>query len=429
MTDTLKYIRKNWIAVLLVLAVSLAANAAQPMRMDDATFLATFTSHGNDLWSWAQEYRATWSGRVIPHGIFLILLAASPELVNILNAVMITLSLIWSAEWAIGDRKTPAVTDSLILVLMAFGIYVLTPTDILDVTLFWKTASVLYIWGFAAMLLVLKPFMASRKEPGMIPRMGIFRSLALILPALYCAEFEPSGSFYFAFGGIFLLRGRLKRRDSGFYPWHLIACWLVTSAAFLFSLSAPGNIVRFREEALFWFPNYGLFGFWDKVFLGASYMLGACLNEIYLTMLLLTLVIFLLMIVRKRGIILTVTAFLPFLYYGLYPLSKGSPAYAFVYNDVYGLYSSANWGATFLGLFVLALIALLILVGISEKPDIVNALFYTGAVAEQVVMGFTPTVAVSISRSSFFSRELLMIPLFSLLLTLVLDILKLRKVS
>ena len=70
-------------------------------------------------------------------------------------------------------------------------------------------------------------------------------------------------------------------------------------------------------------------------------------------------------------------------------------------------------------MFAIIVTAFLIFIGIGDELDFKNALFYCGAVAEQVVMGFTPTVAVSISRSSFFSRELLMIPICALLLELV----------
>ena len=107
------------------------------------------------------------------------------------------------------------------------------------------------------------------------------------------------------------------------------------------------------------------------------------------------------------------------LYYGLYLYAGESPAYAFVYNDVYGYYTTANWFATFLGMFAIIVTAFLIFIGLGEELDFKNSLFYCGAIAEQVVMGFTPTVAVSISRSSFFSRELLMIPICALLIELV----------
>lgn len=442
MTDTLKFLRRNWIAILFILAVSLVANTAQPMRMDDATFLNTYTSHGNDLWSWAQEYWVTWSGRIVPHGVFMILLAFSPELVNILNAVMITVSLILTAQWAIRNQTTDRVAENILLLLMGISMYALTPTSILDVTVFWKTASVLYIWGFAAMLFILTPFL---RPPGYYTsghKAGKLRSLVLLPPALYCAGFEPSGVFYFVFGGIILLTDYLKQQlfagnrlllkayrslfgeeihiinKTAHYPKHVLICWSITTAAFFLFLSAPGNVVRFQEEALFWFPNYGLFGIKDKMFLGVSYMLGAALGEIYLPLFFLSLAIVLLIIIRKRGIVLILTALIPFLYYGLYPFAKESPAYAFIYNDVYGIYTGANWFATFLGIFAMVSTALLILFGISETLEFVNALFYMGAVLEQIVLGFTPTVAISISRSTFFSRELLMIPLFSLLLML-----------
>ena len=94
MKSPLKFVRKNLLAFAIVLAISLTANIAQPLRMDDATFLHTFTSHGRDLWAWAQEYWITWSGRVIPHGIFLLLLSFSVGLVDILNGILAAFSLV-----------------------------------------------------------------------------------------------------------------------------------------------------------------------------------------------------------------------------------------------------------------------------------------------------------------------------------------------
>ena len=449
MRSPLKFIRKNLLAFAIVLAISLTANLAQPLRMDDATFLRTFTFHGHDLWAWAQEYWITWSGRVVPHGIFLLLLSFSVGLVDIMNGILTAFSLVLTCIWVFSGKEDDTRAESLILVFLAVCLYILTPTDILDVTIFWKTASVLYVWAFCAMLYALLPFtpvlsnaeneisaVSSEKsvkrhgetqQPSLtgmkisavsseksVSKRGKYEKpswavmVLLALSSIYCAGFEPSGSFYFVFGGILIalafLTGSLRS-----IPRYAYSLWILTTAAFFFFLSAPGNIVRFREEALFWFPNYGLLGFTDKLLLGTAYTLGACLHEIYLPVLVLSVIVFLLMVAHRRGILLTLTAAFPMLYYGLYLFAKDSPAYAFVYNDVYGFYTSANWFATFLGMFAIIVTAFLIFIGIGDELDFKNALFYCGAVAEQVVMGFTPTVAVSISRSSFFSRELLMI--------------------
>ena len=459
MRSPLKFIRKNLLAFAIVLAISLTANLAQPLRMDDATFLRTFTFHGHDLWAWAQEYWITWSGRVVPHGIFLLLLSFSVGLVDIMNGILTAFSLVLTCIWVFSGKEDNTRAESLILVFLAVCLYILTPTDILDVTIFWKTASVLYVWAFCAMLYALLPFtpglsnaeneisaVSSEKsvkrhgetqQPSLtgmkisavsseksVSKRGKYEKpswavmVLLALSSIYCAGFEPSGSFYFVFGGILIalafLTGSLRS-----IPHYAYSLWILTTAAFFFFLSAPGNMVRFREEALFWFPNYGLLGFTDKLLLGTAYTLGACLHEIYLPVLVLSVIVFLLMVAHRRGILLTLTAAFPMLYYGLYLFAKDSPAYAFVYNDVYGFYTSANWFATFLGMFAIIVTAFRIFIGIGDELDFKNALFYCGAVAEQVVMGFTPTVAVSISRSSFFSRELLMIPICALLLELV----------
>ncbi len=459
MRSPLKFIRKNLLAFAIVLAISLTANLAQPLRMDDATFLRTFTFHGHDLWAWAQEYWITWSGRVVPHGIFLLLLSFSVGLVDIMNGILTAFSLVLTCIWVFSGKEDNTRAESLILVFLAVCLYILTPTDILDVTIFWKTASVLYVWAFCAMLYALLPFtpilsnaeneisaVSSEKsvkrhgetqQPSLtgmkisavsseksVSKRGKYEKpswavmVLLALSSIYCAGFEPSGSFYFVFGGILIalafLTGSLRS-----IPHYAYSLWILTTAAFFFFLSAPGNMVRFREEALFWFPNYGLLGFTDKLLLGTAYTLGACLHEIYLPVLVLSVIVFLLMVAHRRGILLTLTAAFPMLYYGLYLFAKDSPAYAFVYNDVYGFYTAANWFATFLGMFAIIVTAFLIFIGIGDELDFKNALFYCGAVAEQVVMGFTPTVAVSISRSSFFSRELLMIPICALLLELV----------
>ena len=409
MRSPLKFIRKNLLAFAIVLAISLTANLAQPLRMDDATFLRTFTFHGHDLWAWAQEYWITWSGRVVPHGIFLLLLSFSVGLVDIMNGILTAFSLVLTCIWVFSGKEDDTRAESLILVFLAVCLYILTPTDILDVTIFWKTASVLYVWAFCAMLYALLPFTpvlsnaeneisavsseksvkrhgktqqppltgmkvsaasseksVSKREKYEKPSWAVMVLLAL--SSIYCAGFEPSGSFYFVFGGILIalafLTGSLRS-----IPHYAYSLWILTTAAFFFFLSAPGNMVRFREEALFWFPNYGLLGFTDKLLLGTAYTLGACLHEIYLPVLVLSVIVFLLMVAHRRGILLTLTAAFPMLYYGLYLFAKDSPAYAFVYNDVYGFYTSANWFATFLGMFAIIVTAFLIFIGIGDELD------------------------------------------------------------
>ena len=295
MRSPLKFVRKNLLACAIVLAISLTANLAQPLRMDDATFLRTFTSHGHDLWAWAQEYWITWSGRVVPHGIFLLLLTFSVGLVDIMNGILAAFSLVLSCIWVFSGKEDDTRAESLVLVFLAVSLYMLTPTEILDVTIFWKTASVLYVWAFCAMLYALLPFTPilsnaedensesssdrSVKRHGQtqqppLAEMKVSEAssdksvskrgkhgkpswavmILLVLSSIYCAGFEPSGSFYFVFGGILIvlafLTGRLRP-----IPRYAYFLWILTTAAFFFFLSAPGNMVRFREEALFWFPN------------------------------------------------------------------------------------------------------------------------------------------------------------------------------
>jgi hypothetical protein len=49
---------------------------------------------------------------------------------------------------------------------------------------------------------------------------------------------------------------------------------------------------------------------------------------------------------------------------------------------------------------------------IDDRLDPVTSAFYAGGLAESVIMGYTPTIIVSMSRCVFFCREILMVPMF-----------------
>ncbi len=398
--------REGWLAALIVFAAALGANYERPMRLDDLYFDQMFTRFDGNILSFAQEYWTIWSGRVVPHTIFVFFMGISPVLVNIMAAAVTAGLIVLMARIAQPEKEADG-QRFLLAVLMLLWFYLATPVELLNVTVFWKTAGVLYVWGLFFALVALLPLIRLLLGGPKVSR-GLMA--AAFFGALYAAGFEASGAFFAVFGGAALLIALFSRKKVE--KMHVLL-WAFGTAAFVICLKAPGNAVRMEEECLFWYPDFELLTAADKFFMGIFYTLGDLVGSLRLPMVLISLFTFLNALIGRKGVGITLLSVLPLAYYGGSYLENAAPWYDYVYPPVLALDSAKLWN-TGIALFAAFLLFFLILALTRRERSIVPAFFYAGALAEAAVMAFSPTFFVSEDRCIFFSRELLMIPLFTL---------------
>ncbi len=398
---------EQWFSVFILLALALALNLGQPLRLDDAAFMRMYAKDGPDLWIWAQEYWTTWSGRVLPHAVFVVLMNIGPGLVNVINAFMQAACVYLAGMFVIRNpERRQGLTWSIILMLIMGFFYLGTDQSVLEVSAFWKTAAVLYVWGYAAMLFALCPMLKLYLTGEDSPLwMWILSGCA----AVYAAGFEQSGGFFAAMGLILVLaaakrNGKISRAAS--------IVWAVGSVFTFYFIMSPGNFIRYSEEILFWFPDFGLLSRTDRLFLGISYTLRYCLTDLFLPVFVNAVGTFVIICLRKCSVLLKVSAFLPVAYYGLYHIYKVPYLYDYAFPDSVRGFTASNWIAVFFGIFNVFLLTVLLFMYIDDRFDPVTSAFYAGGLAESAIMGYTPTIIVSMSRCIFFCREILMVPMF-----------------
>ncbi len=398
---------EQWFAVFILFFLSLALNMGQPLRLDDTAFMQMYAKDGPDLWIWAQEYWTTWSGRVLPHAVFVVLMDIGPWLVDFMNAVWQIASIYLAAMFVIREpEKRKGFVWSLLLVLLAGFYYLGTEYEILGVSVFWKTAAVLYVWGYAAMLFALLPMLRFYITSGDSPLwMWVFAGAS----SVYAAGFEQSGSFFIAMGAILILAIYLRRKQV--LPRALVV-WAVGTMSTFFFIKSPGNVIRYLEEILFWFPNFEMLSYTDRLLLGISYTLQYCLTDLYVPVIVIAAGTLGITCLRKTSLFMKITAALPVFYYGLYPLLKLPLLYDYAFPDNVNGFTAVNWIAEMFGIFHVCLLTFLLFLYIDERFDPVTPAFFAGGLAESVIMGYTPTIIVSMSRCIFFSREILMVPMF-----------------
>jgi hypothetical protein len=191
-----------------------------------------------------------------------------------------------------------------------------------------------------------------------------------------------------------------------------IAVWAVGTFFTFYFILSPGNFIRYSEEILFWFPNFGLLSGTDKLFLGISYTLRYCLTDLFVPVFVTAVGTFVIVCLKNRSLFIKASSFLPVAYYGLYHIKKVPFLYDYAFPDSVQGFTASNWAAVFFGIFHVFLLTVLLFMYIDDRLDPVTSAFYAGGLAESVIMGYTPTIIVSMSRCVFFCREILMVPMF-----------------
>ena len=403
----IRAMEEQWLSVCILLAVAFALNLGQPLRLDDAAFMRMYAKDGPNLWTWAQEYWTTWSGRVLPHAVFVVLMDISPGLVNVVNALMQAACIYLAGMFVIKDPgRRRGLSWSMLLVLIMGFFYLGTEHAVLEVSAFWKTAAVLYVWGYAAMLFALYPMLKlyQRREDSTLSQ-WILAGCA----ALYAAGFEQSGGFFAAMGLILLLAAAQR---TGKISVKALIVWVVGTVFTFFFIMSPGNFIRYSEEILFWFPDFGLLSTCDRLFLGISYTLRYCLTDLFVPVFVTAVGTFVIVCLRKNSVFAKAAALLPVVYYGLYHIYKAPFLYDYAFPDSVRGFTANNWTAVFFGIFHVFLLTILLFMCTGDRLDPVTSAFYAGGLAESVIMGYTPTIIVSMSRCVFFCREILMVPMF-----------------
>lgn len=361
---------------------------------DDAGPFSSFT------WESYISGKAAWSSRFFISLFGTPLKRTSMHLWMCLDTVVVTittlmLDLLFNKDRVV--RKT----------ILIMGIFCLFPFSTMSGA-GWITTTMVYLWIItAAMYDVL---IAEKVREG--KKVSICAYI-IAGAAFICAMDVETGAvaMFVIFSGYSILQILDGNRKKNIYVYILAA---VSFARIIFDVAWKGNTIRYASEIRSWFPDYAMLDLLDKVVLGFSASAYTVYIVYWLPVLFLTFLVCMIVFEEHKDLFTRMISIIAIGIAGLYPLSSFLTGYYeelhtifLEYDTKYGLVSFSNYykpdGYLILFLWGTGLLCIaysLICIRKSVKSVFIWLAYLFAGFASKFIMGFSPTVAASGSRTA-----------------------------
>ncbi len=221
---------------------------------------------------------------------------------------------------------------------------------------------------------------------------------AAVLGLFICPYMEQTAVLFAASAlvclGVLLYYKKNRRSLWYLYGWGILH--------FAIEFAAPGNAIRNRAESLKWFPGFEMLGIPEKSLMGLFHSSYTFLqNDFSLVLILLALLLLIGYRQDKMALIWSFCLLFSGFFVKKVIISKAD-------DNSWRLYDRSYWMATGLLLLWILLLLVTIYFFVQQKiRAVIVMLFTAAAVLEGILMGFSPTVYESGSRTIFFSYILL----------------------
>ncbi len=387
-------------------------------RADDLIFQQGIERYGS-LTGWAKWFAENWGGRIIPQGILVLLLQMPAFVFSLFDALAWVILLVCIRKVFDGNKSF---TAGFVYIAVPVLLFALLPGSLLQETVFWKCANVLYLWGAAAILVGIYPFVKDMRGERIRTMDYLFSAAAVI----YVSGFEQGGVL---FCGLALILSAFTLYEKRSIRWQNI---LLTVAALLLTFCffiLPGNHLRTQYETLLWYPQFDMLSMPEKLLLGIWYVISNIEKEAMFPLLLLAgAATWALHRTRKPKdcILLGAYGMLGYFvlctvnYVGTNIAGSSIPVFSSIFKLVpidtmefrFPIWLTAANIIHFMVYVYLGCCILLI------NPNRFNAIgfsFYFGGLGSMCMMGFSPTVFASGGRPRFFCYLFMICILFHVL--------------
>lgn len=425
----IEIISRNRVYIAIFL-IGLYINMHITNSLDDKVFNVAIYDYGS-LQNWIDVYYKSWSGRIVPHALFIILLGFPDIVYRVINTMAFTALIKVIIEVAKTDMRINKILEkceTIIALILMILIYFVSDKEMFNYALIWKCASVLYLWGLVCALVVILAVL--KKYNGINVKKSLW---CVVVPAaVYCCGFEQTAALVIAFVSFLFIACIIKNRKVDF---SLAALTIFTCVLGIVCISAPGNSVRVKFEIMDSFNDYQMYSLFDRIVMAVSYMLTILNKYCLWEMILLAIGARICMFMSERkSKVKNVIASIPIIYYSLKLLAgriEGTFAdgncvidinrYLYDYIDVESAsFRIPIWQitSTFIGLMAISIIIITLFAYVGEKRDIITVLFVAAAICELLAVAMTPSIHVSGARMVFVSYVLLIISLLIVFLNL-----------
>ncbi|WP_159721455.1 DUF6056 family protein [Enterococcus sp. CSURQ0835] len=271
----------------------------------------------------------------------------------------------------------------------------------------WVATTTNYFWVYSLGLVSFYPIAKFlHREP-----VSKFAYGVGLLSLVYASNQEQMGLLAFGFLIVFLFYLLYQKKSVLFLLPYLI----VNSASLLFIALAGGNKTRYAREVRHWFSDFDQLSLLRKVELGYSSTLRHLFFDQQLTILLVTFFVFCLALAKffeRKHSAVGILGMLPFILSGLIslPSLQKTPLIAkllLMFNH-YGTVIKIHQPTTWIPDLILSVIFFSLLVSLVYLLDydpisVVPILFLVAGLCVRLVMGFSPTIWASATRTYIFT--------------------------
>lgn len=411
MRDKIKKVLKNGTGTLFLLFVLeiILIMFVTPNLYDDAWFIEQVTNEINPetneviehtITGFVQERYFNWSSRVIIEFILCLTLKTSKYLWILLEALMVTIVGYSISKIFVKDNKKE---NNVMLVSMIL-IY---PYTIMHQA-GWAATTINYMWPLAMCLFALIPI----KKIWYGEKIKMWEYPLYTFATLFAGNHEQTSSIlvctYILFTIIMIVR------DKKVKPYMLIQS-IISIASIAFILTCPGNYVR-QEEEMRRFIDFGMLTFLEKFVLGFTSTFGQILANQNIVYTLLTSLLAIYVFTNYKEKLYRVIALVPvvsILVFGHFSniTFEMFPNLKIFYEllttkDI--LLTVANCNKIYYTFPIIFTFANFICIGMSlllltkKFKNNIAVLIYLAGLASRIIMGFSPTVFVSKTRTMIF---------------------------
>lgn len=380
-----------------------------PNLYDDEWFINKVTNEINpetneviehNITGFVQERYFNWSSRVIIEYILCLTLKTSKYLWILLEALMVTIVGYSISKIFVKDNKKEnnAILISMILIY---------PYTIMHQA-GWAATTINYMWPLAMCLFALIPI----KKMWYGEKIKLWEYPLYSVSLLFAGNHEQASSllvcFYILFTVIMIVR------DKKIKPYMLIQSVLALSSI-IFILTCPGNYVR-QEEEMRRFIDFGMLTFLDKFVLGFTSSFGQIIANQNIVYTLLTSLLAIYIFSNYKAKIYRVVSLVPLVSILVFGHFSSITFEIFPNLEIFYellttkdvLLTVANCNKIYYTFPIIFTFANFICIGMSlllltkKYKNNIAVLIYLAGLASRVIMGFSPTVFVSKTRTMIF---------------------------
>ena len=367
----------------------------------------------------------TWSGRFLNETLCYYFNGQAQYFWKWLCAVSITTSAVLIYRFVTYGRKLDEMEKVLFAYLSCFSVMLIN-SSVLSSSVFWMTGALNYLVPFSMSLIAFVPFFDALQNADYQPSKLTFLFLA---PAvLTVIGVEQSSLCFTTFSLLVLIFLVIKKRK---VPAVLVTIFIFSVIFQIFSLTVPGNAVRYAEGITTWFPAFHQISTFDRLAVSLHFLFNTIINQWFLLLLLLWLATAVLLTRTKSTWLSRLVAYLCFSFaflVGLRFILNLDPGvsknFGLLYNKLFEfrfvtkqfLFAPkffipyAVWG-----LAILIIPIAIFLIFDKTKYSFFYTSIYLAALASIFLMVLSPTLYASAGRTSF-PPNMLLILLFLLLL-------------